>query len=99
MLYSERRNALVSALKDQLDRRVEISGAEAGQRVVVKLARGVQDRVVSRRAAEEELWLWPLSPCYLTDNSSQGFILGFGSTPTAEIPRAVRRLSLLLSQS
>src|SRR5215468_700913 len=99
MLYSERRNALVSALKDQLDRRVEIRVAEAGQRVVVKLARGIQDRVVSRRAAEEELWLWPLSPCYLTDNSSQGFILGFGSTPTDEIPRAVRRLSLLLSQS
>jgi len=96
MLYHERRDALVSALGAELGGRVEVVGAEAGLHLVVKLPRGVRDRELTEQAARQNLWLWPLSPCYLEKNRQQGLILGFGSTAVKEIPRAVRRLRLLL---
>jgi GntR family transcriptional regulator / MocR family aminotransferase len=96
MLYQERRNALVGALEAEFSDRMEIVGGEAGLHLVVKLPKGVRDRELSERAAKQKLWLWPLSPCYLEKNPQQGLILGFGSTAAREIPRAVRRLRLLL---
>ena len=99
MLYHQRRNALMDALSQQLGRSVEVIGGEAGQHLVVKLARGLSDKNVALRAAEQKLWLWPLSPCYLQNDPPQGFILGFGSTSTRQMPRAVHQLGLLLSNS
>ncbi len=97
MLYHERRNALVEALRENFGRRVQVVGSEAGLHLVGKLSTRVRDRELSERAALQKLWLWPLSPCYLDQNSQQGLILGFGSTSTREIPNGVRRLRLLLS--
>jgi len=99
MLYHQRRNALINALSEHLRRRVKVIGAEAGHHLVVKLARGISDKNVALRAAEQKLWLWPLSSYYLQSNAPQGFILGFGSTPTREIARAVCQLGLVLSHS
>jgi DNA-binding transcriptional MocR family regulator len=47
---------------------------------------------MAMRAAQEKLWLWPLSPAYTGKAAQRGFILGFGSTTAAEMPRAVRHL-------
>jgi GntR family transcriptional regulator/MocR family aminotransferase len=99
VVYRERRNALMHALNDQLGQHLEVLGGQGGHHLVVKLAGGIPDRRVSWSAAEQKLWLWPLSPCYLENDCPQGFILGFGSTPAREIPGAVRRLSLILAHS
>jgi GntR family transcriptional regulator/MocR family aminotransferase len=97
LLYQERRDALINALQEQLANRLEIFGEEAGHHLVVKLKKGGSDRSFSWRAAAQKLWLWPLSPCYLEETPAQGFILGFGSTSTKQIPFAVRRLARILS--
>ena len=52
---------------------------------------------IAARAARQKLWLWPLSSAYSAQRLQQGFILGFGSTELAEIPRAVRKVRSLLS--
>jgi GntR family transcriptional regulator/MocR family aminotransferase len=97
LLYSERRSALVEALRSEFGERLPVIGAEAGMHLVVTLPAGVNDREVSRRAAEKNLWLWPLSPSYLGKTVRHGFILGFASTPPEEMPRAVRLLASLLT--
>jgi DNA-binding transcriptional MocR family regulator len=48
------------------------------------------------RAAEEDLWLWPLSPSYRVKPTREGFILGFGSTDADDISPAVQRFHKLL---
>jgi GntR family transcriptional regulator/MocR family aminotransferase len=73
-----------------------VLGTEAGMHLVVTLPERFRDQELAARAAREKLWLWPLSPCYLSGAPRQGLILGFGSTPITEIPRAVRRLHNLL---
>jgi GntR family transcriptional regulator / MocR family aminotransferase len=92
LLYSERRNVLVDAIRSEFGTSMEVVGADAGMHLVVMLPKGMRDRPISKAAARRDLWLWPLSPFYLAGASRQGFVLGFGSTTPKQIPNAVRRL-------
>jgi GntR family transcriptional regulator/MocR family aminotransferase len=98
VLYRERRSALVDSIREELGNMVEVLGGEAGMHLTVTLPNSIRDVGISERAARENLWIWPLSPNYLGQVTHSGFILGFGSTDVAEIPRAVRRLSGLLAR-
>ena len=95
LVYSKRRNALASAIRAGFDSSVEVQGAEAGMHLAMTLPKGFSDRAIAERAARENLWLWPLSPSYLSSTRRQGFVLGFGSTAEREIPKAVRHLRSL----
>jgi GntR family transcriptional regulator/MocR family aminotransferase len=97
LLYSERRSALVSAIRDEFGSRLGIVGAEAGMHLVVTLPKGLSDQEISKRAAAQNLWLWPLSTSYFGKASREGFILGFGSTTAADMPCSVRRMRNVLA--
>lgn len=96
VLYRERRSALVDSISKELGPSVEILGSEAGMHLTVSLARGSRDVEMSERASRQNLWIWPLSRCYLGDKPRPGFVLGYGSTAAADIPAAVRKLRDLL---
>jgi GntR family transcriptional regulator/MocR family aminotransferase len=91
-LYGERRAVLIESLHEEFGARLEVQGAEAGMHLTVTMKDGVSDRAIAARAAAERLWLMPLSPAYLGRRARQGFVLGFGSVPANQIPRAVRKL-------
>jgi GntR family transcriptional regulator / MocR family aminotransferase len=95
-LYGERRSVLVDCLKREFGSYLKTIGNKAGMHLTVTLPKGMQDRAIALRAAEESLWLWPLSPTYFAKASQQGFILGFGSTSAADIPAAVGHLRKIL---
>lgn len=97
-LYGERRHKLVESIHRELGSSVQVVGADGGMYLSVLLAKGFDDREISVRAARENLWLWPLSPAYVTKLGPQGFILGFGSITAAEIPAAVRHLKDILDK-
>lgn len=97
LLYSERRSALVKGLRSEFGSLLEVVGGEAGMYLAVLLPNGLHDREIAVRAAEQNLWLWPLSPAYVGANSRQGFVLGFGSTTASQMPRAVRRMRSMLT--
>lgn len=96
ILYGSRASALVESLNKDLDSMVEVCGGEAGMHLAVMLKRRNRDLEIAERAARQQLSLWPLSPHYVGNGVRQGFILGFGSTPVSEIPRAVRKLRNLI---
>jgi GntR family transcriptional regulator/MocR family aminotransferase len=96
VLYGDRRSALVDSISEELGPMVEVVGDEAGMHLAVTLRNRIRDVEIAERAARQNLWIWPLSPCYVGKESRQGFILGFGSTTVTEIPNAVRKLSNLL---
>lgn len=91
-LYAERRNALANALRKEFGSEIEILGAEAGMHLVITLPPGLSDQNISARAAQEALWLWPLSAAYAGPHVRQGFILGFGGTKADQMLTQVRRL-------
>ena len=96
LLYNERRTALVNNLSKEFGSTLEVLGSQAGMHCLVTLPAGLRDVEIAHHAARERLWLAPLSPSYLGTPSRQGFVLGFGSTPAAEMPRAVRHLKSIL---
>jgi len=97
MLYSERRRVLIGAIAEEFGSLLQVFGAEAGMHLVAAARRAFNDREIAARAANQNLWLWPLSPCYLGKTSRKGFVLGFGSTPTRAIPQAVHQLRRVLT--
>ncbi len=97
LAYGERREVLVNCIRKEFGSALQMHGAEAGLHLTVTLPKGYRDRAISAQAARQNLWLWPLSPSYIGAASRQGLILGFGGTPAAEIPHAVRRLRAVLT--
>ena len=95
-LYSERRTVLIESIRNEFGDMLEVHGAEAGLHLAVTLPPGYDDREIAASAARERLWLWPLSPNYAAGKPRQGFILGFGSTATDQIRRAVERLRAVM---
>jgi GntR family transcriptional regulator/MocR family aminotransferase len=96
LLYGERRSALVDSLRKEFGSALEVLGAEAGMHLAVTLPRGLRDTEIAKNAASERLWLVPLSNSYLGTVSRQGFVLGFGGTPAAEMPRVVGQLKSIV---
>lgn len=94
-IYAQRRTTLIDGIRKDLGSVAEIVGAEAGIHFSVFL-NGIEDDQIAERAAEQKLWLVPLSRLYKARPKRRGFILGFGSTSVEEIPAAVRKLTLLL---
>lgn len=97
-LYSERRTVLVHSLREEFGDMLELLGTEAGMHITVRLPDGYCDREIAAKAAAERVWLWPLSPYYLSLEPRNGFVLGFGSTPVEQIPRAARLLRSVLAK-
>jgi GntR family transcriptional regulator/MocR family aminotransferase len=96
-VYSERRTVLVECLREECSDILEIHGTEAGMNLAVTLPKGFRDQEIADRAAQEKLWLLPLSPNYLDRPARQGFNLGYGSTDAKHIPAAVRKLRTLIT--
>ncbi len=92
IIYSERRRALLDALRNEFGNEVEILGADAGLFLALLLPDAYTDVEITKQAAKEELWLWPLSLAYQGRNKRQGFILGFGGTKAEDMAHHVRRL-------
>lgn len=96
-LYKARRMALVESLGAEFGEFLEIHGSEAGMHLSVTLPEGHRDTKIAMRAANEKLWLFPLSPCWSGSDRRHGFILGFGNTPEEKMRTEVARLHKILS--
>jgi GntR family transcriptional regulator/MocR family aminotransferase len=96
MLYLERRKALIDALQERVDAKLEVIGAEAGMHLVALLPVGVSDVAISKRAAEMGISALPLSSCYAKPPLRGGLILGYGGTDATQIQNAARKLAMCM---
>lgn len=98
LIYGERRQAVVDSLTQTFRDTIQILGAEAGMYLTIAAPAGILDMVVAYRAAEEKLWLWPLSLNYAGEKARQGFVLGFGSGRASELRNSVSHLGKLIGR-
>lgn len=99
MLYRERRDALVGAIREELGDELEVLDGQAGMHLVATLKNREDDREISVRAAQQGLWAMPLSACAFGEVSPRGLVLGYGGISVPEIREGVRRLSGVLKSS
>jgi GntR family transcriptional regulator / MocR family aminotransferase len=97
-LYRVRRSVLVESLLREFGDMLQVKGSEAGMHFTVTLPEGYSDTEIANKASQKRLWIWPLSPNYIGKKPRQGFVLGFGSSATNEIPRAVQTLRSLMQR-
>jgi GntR family transcriptional regulator/MocR family aminotransferase len=97
-IYSERRRVLVGELERELGDQLEIVGDEAGMHLATFLASNRNDCEIAAKAAQQSLWLSPLSSLYLGTALRRGFVLGFGNTKVNDISHAVRHLKRLVQR-
>jgi len=98
-IYSERRNVLIESIRHEFGDFLQVQGTAAGMHVSVTLPDGIEDTEIALRASAQRLLLWPLSRYYTGKNIRHGFVLGFGSTPTEQIPRSVKHMRVLIEAS
>ena len=99
MLYMQRRHALGEAIRKQLGNMLEVVDAEAGMHLVALLPPGVNDRTVSRKAAEAGISTVPLSSCYHRRPARGGLVLGYGGTDAAQIDEGIRKLARIIREA
>ena len=97
-IYAERRSVLESSIRKVFGDELQILGDQSGMHLTVTLPAGMNDVQIAHRAAERELWLWPLSRYYLGESVRQGFLLGYGGVAAQDIPRAVRLLHQVIHE-
>lgn len=96
MVFLERREVLRAALSHDLGGAPELSGTEAGTRVVVWLPPGLPGEEAARRASAQGLVATPVGLFSRRPPERHGLLLGYGAFETDALERAAAALSRAL---
>jgi GntR family transcriptional regulator/MocR family aminotransferase len=96
-LYEERQQTLISECEKNLAGLLEVKKADAGMHVVGWLPEGVSDKAISRKAAEQNLKLAPISAYCAKGLPRGGLILGYTAFEKNQIKEGVKKLKAILS--
>ncbi|MFC3653611.1 PLP-dependent aminotransferase family protein [Dyella humi] len=91
-LYLERRTALLEAIDQYMDDKLEVIGTHAGMQLTALLPRGIDDVALSIKTAKLGISTRPLSICYAKPPKRGGVILGYSGASILEIADGIRRL-------
>ncbi len=96
---AKRREAVLSALDRHLGDRVEVTGVNAGLHILVWLPGFAARRLpaLRRRAAEQGVGIYPVTPFFREPPPRAGLLLGFASLQEKEIEEGIQRLARLLN--
>lgn len=98
LLYQERQQILIDAIKSKLDGLLRVNPADAGMHSMGWLANGFDDLEVSRRAAQQNVTAPPLSAYAINSRNLSGLVLGYAAFNENEIRHAVQQLAVALDK-
>jgi GntR family transcriptional regulator/MocR family aminotransferase len=96
-LYEERQQILIAECKTNLSGLLDVKKADAGMHLVGWLPEGVSDEAISRKAAEQNLKLAPISAYCAKELPRGGLILGYTAFEKNQIKEGVKRLKAILA--
>jgi GntR family transcriptional regulator/MocR family aminotransferase len=97
-LYEERQQTLVAEAKKHLRGMLDVPPAESGMHLIGWLPAGVDDGEVSRRAAEENLRISPISELCIEERLRGGLFLGYTTFGEKQIKAGVKTLARVLRE-
>jgi GntR family transcriptional regulator/MocR family aminotransferase len=83
--YAQRRQSLLAALQPCLGKNAQITGAEQGLHLCLRLPDELDDKVLALQLSKLGLLVRPLSAYCLERGDMRGLIMGYGYAPLAEI--------------
>jgi GntR family transcriptional regulator/MocR family aminotransferase len=100
LLYAVRQQALIAAASRHLGAWVELVPDRGGMHLIAMPNAAIEpafdDVVAAAAAADAGVIVSPLSACYAGPGKKHGLILGYASTPEAEIEKAAMTLQAVL---
>ncbi|HVF87570.1 MAG TPA: PLP-dependent aminotransferase family protein [Pyrinomonadaceae bacterium] len=97
-IYEERQQILVEEVRKNLKGLLEVAPAEAGMHLIGWLPPGLDDREVSRRAAEANLNVAPVSAYCTNQILRGGLLLGYTAFNERLIKQGVKKLGRVLNE-
>ncbi len=94
--YAERRRCLLDALKPCLGSRAQITGAEQGLHLCLRLSPNVDDAALAQRIDQLGMTVRPLSGYCLQRDDVKGLVIGYGYASLSEIERLGPRLASVI---
>ncbi len=85
--YAQRRQCLLEALAPCLGKSAQITGAEQGLHLCIRLPDALDDKALAQRIGTLGLTVRPLSAYCLERQDAKGLVIGYGYAPLAEIER------------
>ena len=85
--YAQRRQCLLAALQPCLGDHAQITGAEQGLHLCLRLPNSLDDKVLAQRIASKGLTVRALSAYCLQRQDAKGLVIGYGYAPLKEIER------------
>jgi len=95
--YAQRRHCLLEALKPCLGPLAQISGAEQGLHLCLRLPASLDDRALAQHIAQLGLTVRPLSAYCLQRKDAKGLVIGYGYATLADIERCGPMLASVIS--
>lgn len=95
-LYRDRQEALLEAARRRLAGLLTVEPTATGMHLVAWLPPGVDDRAAAKAASDAGIEVAPLSSFCLETDLPPGLVLGFASSPDAEINAAMDKLASVL---
>jgi GntR family transcriptional regulator/MocR family aminotransferase len=96
-LYEERQQTLIAECEKNLAGLLDTKKADAGMHLVGWLPEGLSDKAISRKAAEQNLKLAPISAYYAKELPRGGLILGYTAFEKNQIKEGVKKMKTILS--
>jgi GntR family transcriptional regulator/MocR family aminotransferase len=96
--YAQRRHCLLEALKPCLGPLAQISGAEQGLHLCLRLPASLDDRALAQHIAQLGLTVRPLSAYCLQRKDAKGLVIGYGYATLADIERCGPMLASVISR-
>ncbi len=97
--YAQRRQSLLTALQPCLGAHAQITGAEQGLHLCLRLPDAIDDRALAQQIGKHGLTVRPLSAYCLKRQDIKGLVIGYGYAPLAEIKHFGPVLARLLNQA
>lgn len=85
--YAQRRHSLLEALQPCLGEKAQITGAEQGLHLCLRLPADLDDVQLTQRIAAQGLTVRPLSAYCLQRTDARGLVIGYGYAALADIQR------------
>ncbi|HEX8921944.1 MAG TPA: PLP-dependent aminotransferase family protein [Pyrinomonadaceae bacterium] len=95
-MYEERQQVLIEEARKNLKGMLEVAPAEAGMHLIGWLPQGISDVEVSRRAAETDLNLAPVSVYCINQKLRGGLLLGYTAYNGKQIRQGMKKLAQVL---
>jgi GntR family transcriptional regulator / MocR family aminotransferase len=98
-IYLERRNVLVSSVQKHFGNLLTPFNTDGGLHLCAFLPKGIDDREITRNAAQRGISVMPLSSCYADKKSKSGLVLGFAGANESQIEAATKILRQIIGRA